>query len=298
MSGRIALAVLVILAVSTRVDAQNAAAMSQLRRFEQQNQQQNQQQDQQQNQQNQQNQQQQQQQQQGQSVNVTGTIEQLSANSMTVVDSKNQTWQVQSTNETKMQLTGTADADFLKKDLVVEFTADLDAQGKGTSDVDKLSIVTASRDKIGVFASGKPVPKAKGIQPGAHSVVGHVKSFRDDVLIVHAGAFTVQVTLTDDPKIKVDMANLSYAAEGDKVTIRGLTFPKQLTMAQRMRQNQPNAQEQQSSGPKVVQAQDVKVELSETLTGGKKRATAKAATSSKSKTTSKAKQEDDSSDEK
>jgi hypothetical protein len=295
MFERIVLSVLAIFAIATQAEAQNPAAMSLLRKQELQQQQQQQQ---------HQNQQQfNQQQMQPQSVTVTGTLQQISNNLLVVEDDKQQIWQIHDTKDTKVQLTGTAELDFLstlKKELPVEFEAKLDVQGKGDEEVKSLTVISLTHDKKpGVFSNQASNAKpSKSIQPGHNTVIGYVKTYRDNVLTVRAGTYTVQVTLADSAQIKINLANLSLAAEGDKITVRGLTTPTQNQMQpqrmpnQHQNQNQNQNQNQQNV-PKIVQAQDVKVEISETLTSGKKRASSKAAAKPKS-----SKKDDDSSDEK
>ncbi len=247
-------------------------------------------------------------------VNFTGTIERASRGYLQVAggDQQSPPWQVYLTPETTIHLTGTAESDFLKRGLTVEFQADLDAQGKGSGELGDLTLIGPRDKRLGVSeaASGgvqvaarkgasdgerkaakAPVhngSEGKGIEPGPHHVIGRVVSFnkKDNLLIVQAPRSPhIQVKLAESPKITVDMSNLAYAAEGDKVTVRGLEVPNRTAIQRPARMFQPpfaqnprGIQNQMAAqGSHIVQAQEVKVEKLEPLSGVRKKATPRTA---------------------
>ena len=249
---RIALMLLLILGVSMQAEAQVPAAMQMLQqqRLQQQRQQQ------------QQTQTQTQPQPNLQMVNISGTIESITSNGLHVLDGSQQSWQVHVTKETNIQVTGTATPDFLDKGRIVELNANLDEHGKSTDNVKELSIIAPTHDKPqGAVVSGAG-SKAKGLQAGMNHIIGRVKSYNANLLIIQAGHSTVHVELTDDPKITVDLADLSLADNDDKVTIKGTLPPSKIQPPQTQPANQPH---------QIVQAQEVKIVLSQPLTTGKKK---------------------------
>jgi type II secretory pathway pseudopilin PulG len=220
-------------------------------------------------------------------------------------DQPSQSWEVYLTRDTKVHVTGTAEADFLKPKLGVEFDAELDAQAKGTNDVGALRVITLSRDKpLGISGGGhlpaKPAAggaaksaergsvRSRTIEPGMHHVVGRVLSFHNNVLNVQAGR-KVQVNLADAAKIRVDVNDLSFAGEGDEVTGTGISVPNRSAISRTSRvlprpvQQNPQGIQNQAAveGSHIVQAQEIKIEISEPLSSGKKKAAGKSAAKEK-----------------
>jgi hypothetical protein len=180
-----------------------------------------------------------------QNITVTGTLETVKAGEFSVVaDAKggSKTWVVFTDPNTTYHATGTALADFLRPKLIVQFAADVDDSGAGKDKVGELTIVSPTPDHVsGVFpgegatanpAPAKPAGKGKGkaAAPAGPSgfdnstkakVVGKVTSYKENRLIVQAGKRKVEVDLTDEPLIHVDLAEGTFASAGDKVVVHG-----------------------------------------------------------------------------
>ena len=180
------------------------------------------------------------------SVTITGTLGTRSAVQFSMVaDAKGggKSWLVYTNANTTYHATGTALAEFLRPRLVVQFAADVDESGASKDKIGELTIVSPTPDGFGVFqgegAKANPAPppppkggKAKGkvAAPAAPSgfgnsgkakVVGKVISYKENRLIVAAGKRKIEVDLTEEPLIHVDVTEATFASNGDKVVVHG-----------------------------------------------------------------------------
>jgi len=100
-----------------------------------------------------------------------------------------------------------------------------------------------------------PKHAAKGVAAaapaGSYRIVGRLMVERGGKLKVHTPHGVVSLELTEQPTVSVDSADVTMAAKGDKISVRGLVMPTR-------------------TGP-MVQAKEVKIELAEPLAGGKKK---------------------------
>jgi hypothetical protein len=208
-----------------------------------------------------------------QDVTITGTLAIVKADEFSVVaDAKGggKTWAVFTDPNTTYHATGTALADFLHPRLIVQFAADLDESGFVQDKIGELTIVSATPDHVpGVFsgegatanpASAKAAVKAKG-KPAATEgptgfgksakakIVGKVASFKEGHLTVQAGKRKVEVDLTEEPLIHVDLTEGTYASAGDKVVVHG----------------------KEAKGQGMCEAQRVEITFSQPLTNPKKK---------------------------
>jgi hypothetical protein len=163
----------------------------------------------------------------------------------------------------KVQVTGTAKADYLRAGLLVEFQGEVDDRGALKDKVGELTVVAPSPDRhVGVFlpaadgegafggaAPAKPAKRTGGaIAAGTYRIVSR--------LAAAGGKFSVKIgrnvtELTDEPKIKVNLSDYTLASKGDKATIKGM----------------------KAAGQEVIKAEEVKIELAEPLAGGVKKKT-------------------------
>jgi RNase P/RNase MRP subunit p29 len=215
---------------------------------------------------------------------AAGTIEGLLPNGIQINSNANQRWVIMIPRQAKIEVTGTATADFLRPGLYVRFTAEVDKHGTVKEKVAQLSIFTPSRETPpGLFSPeaggagvggggfegfgpgpgggvGKPpvgIGKPLGKIPGkaapaatakAYTVAGQVTAARNNKLTVNAGTASVKFEVTDDATIDVKMADYSLARKGDKVSVQG-----------RMMKGRPG----------MGEATSVKIELVSPLSGGK-----------------------------
>ena len=209
-----------------------------------------------------------------QPVDLQGVLENMGSSGLTMVDN-NQTWRVFVPQNAKVQVTGTAEVDFLRSGLGVEFEATVDDRGTIQERVGELTIVTLSRKKpMGVFpanavgdaqdgfgvgveadlgnANKKPHKRAKvgKTVAGTYRIVGRLAVGRGGKLSVHAGRGMFQIELAEQPTISVDVAHCNIARKGDKISVQGISMPAR---------------------PGLAQAQVVNIVLSEPLTGIKKK---------------------------
>lgn len=199
--------------------------------------------------------------QQPQPVEISGTVEGVASGGLAVAGENEQSWQVVIPRNANVHVVGEATVEFLHAGLFVEFEAELNERGVIQGKIAELKIVSPSADRpAGVFPAGgdgfggqegAPPKGAKRGAPaaGKHRVLGRLAAARGGKYSVSARG-TMPFELAEDAKIAVDVSDWSVAAKGDKITVKGMMMPGRQGFAQ---------------------AQEVKIELSEPLTGGKKK---------------------------
>jgi hypothetical protein len=188
------------------------------------------------------------------------------------VDANGKTWTVVTVPNTTCRATGTALPEFLRPKLVVQFAADVDESGASKDKVGELTIVSPSPDRaFGVFEGQggsansvpPPPPKGAGKQKGKAApaaaggfdnskkakVVGKVVSFKENHMVVGAGKRHVEIDLTEEPLIHVDLSDGSLASTGDQVVVKG----------------------KEIQGKQVCEAQSVQITFAQPLSNPKKR---------------------------
>jgi hypothetical protein len=246
-------------------------------------------------------------------VDFQGMIQAVAPAFLLISDNDGRPWKVGPAPGIKVHARGTATPEFLRAGLTVEFEGEIDEHGMLAKRVGQLSVVVVTRDEAGLFppsadkpdkdkpgekgdggaAAGKekepepqpavqPEPPLKAGKPtkrsataknapttiaaGKYRIVGWLTSSRNGKLSVHAGARdTVPLELADDAKISVDLADWTVAHKGDRVSVRGFAMP--------LMPGRPGVAPNQ---PRLAQAQEVKIDLTEPLTGVKKKGTGKA----------------------
>ncbi len=222
----------------------------------------------------------------GRSTSQKGTVEKIVTGGIVMSSKDGRTFNVVVTPTTKMHLTGSATADFLKAGVAVEFTAEVDTKHTVKEKLVSLTVVTltaerpaglfsegskgagpAEQDNFGFVAGGgggaDPAPADKGATkvekhraaaaiplPGTYVVRGTVKSCKAGKLVVNFDHRIVKADLDDDVQIAVDMADISQARKGDAITVRGRGFRQ---------------------GQGLVQAESVTIQAAEPLSGGTKK---------------------------
>jgi hypothetical protein len=225
-----------------------------------------------------------------QPTEIDGVIQGVVGGRLIVLDKNSQSWQVVVPQGTKVQVTGGATPDYLKKGLVVEFKAEIDDKRTVKDKVDELKVVTLSAgEKPGLFS---PESKADdqggfgaatdaagtGKKPAKHAATaGKTKtgafvagSYRivGRLIVGHGGKYSVATPrgkfpfeLSDKVAISVDFADYTVAGKGDKISGKVLKIPSR----------SPSPQPQAVT---AAMATELKIELAEPLVGGKAKGTA------------------------
>jgi len=173
-----------------------------------------------------------------------GTVQAVKFGAIQMLTNTNQTWIVFVDQKSKISVTGTAEADFLRPGLFVQFSVELDKRGKAQAPVSKLTIFTPTEQaQIGIWPVGSvpvpgaadnpfgagaanPQPRSKGPVAGEYAVHGRITSVRKDKYTVYAGRGAVQIELADIPQINVDFADYSVVQKGDAITVSRGQFPQ------------------------------------------------------------------------
>jgi hypothetical protein len=188
----------------------------------------------------------------------TGTIEAVAPGGMQVT-AAGAVWQVKFDKNCKVEVTGTADPNFLRPGLLIRFTTEVDNKGKVTAPLNELEIV--SPQNAMVFAKARATAaaaKAKGEEgetpPEATGMVGRITAIKNNDLTIEIGSGSIRATLGPNPAIKVNANDYSLAQQGDKVDVKGWYIQ-----------------------PPDAMAQDVKITLTSPLGGTTKKAAPKPA---------------------
>jgi hypothetical protein len=163
----------------------------------------------------------------------TATITAVGSQGLEVTDATGKTWKLAPERNCVIEVTGTADSDFLKPDMLVRFTAQFDKKGKATSPVNELEIISpqAAMGSIKQEVNGK---KEAG-ESVSGAIIGHIKSIKNNQLTVQNTNGTFTAELGPNPSIKVNLSDFHLAQPGDKVDATGEYSPQGLAGAKEMR---------------------------------------------------------------
>jgi hypothetical protein len=217
-----------------------------------------------------------------QPVEISGTIRAVARGGIAVGTSDNKMWKVAIVTATKIQVgtkvevTGAATVDSLQSGFFVEFTAEVDNRGTIQEKVDALTVITPTREKLpGVYSdadggfggnvggngiddspksgkktgrttgksgrtSGKAASRAQMV--GKCRIIGQLVVGRGGALSVRTGRTTLSFQLAEQPKIKVELADIRFAQVGQDVSVRGFASSRQ---------------------PGMIQASEIKIKLPE-----------------------------------
>jgi len=231
-----------------------------------------------------------------QSIRTVGTLVSANQNQIQLATNTNQTIYVMMGPDTEVSVTGTAEQDYLKAGVCVEFVAEVDKSHTVKEKIIKLQVISLSADRpagllppdfasvdkkadpgigdtapakgskkketdvFGDSSGRKPARTQSGAPqlPGTFTVRGTIKMCKDGKITVSAGRGpTVKAELDNDAKIDVDLADIRVAQRDDKITVNGLTS---------------------QARPNMVMAKSVKIDLANPLTGAKKHSTRSAKT--------------------
>lgn len=198
-----------------------------------------------------------------------GTVQAVIPGRIQIQTLTDQTWVVFVDPTTKVHVTGTAEADFLRRGMFIKFSAQVDKRGNVQSPIAELTIFTPSEENpVGIWPAGvgpavgpggnnfgagmgPAPPNTKGPETGFYTVGGQITSERKGKLTVNAGRGVVLIELSKKPTIGVDFADYSVARQGDKISVtRGKMF---------------------RGRPGLAQAQELTVVMAQPLTGPRKK---------------------------
>ena len=158
------------------------------------------------------------------------------------VNANGMSWKVKPDKNCKIEVTGTADPDFLKPGLWVKFNADIDKKTKATAPVNELEIVdqrTAmvnEKSRGGLTGTDAGAKKGKGAATGVAAnsgpILGKITAYKNNELTLETGSGTVKADLGPNPSIKVNVSDFSWAQPGDTVEVKGWYMQPGAAMAQ------------------------------------------------------------------
>jgi hypothetical protein len=170
-----------------------------------------------------------------------------------------QPWLVKIEQKAKVSVKGTATADALAPGQFVKFKGEFDKKGKASETIKELEIFTPNeKEPLGATPSGNafetPVPGKKGVPsaPAPYEIAGRITGIKKGAITVACPGMTVHADVAPDAAITVDIADPTVASPGDKIEVKGWYVKGQ-----------------EGRG----YASEVQVQLSNQLTGAKKKVT-------------------------
>ena len=157
------------------------------------------------------------------SAEESGSIEAIASVGVQIKNAKSETWNLAVSPDSTVSVTGTAAPEYLKAGLTVKFTAEIDGTGAMQGEIEELEIFTpAGKNSLGLFATGggddaKPVKK---LEAGTYDIKAKIASYKEGVLTVVAGGKKISGKVAAEPKIAVNLSDLSVAQVGDSVTAK------------------------------------------------------------------------------
>lgn len=129
-----------------------------------------------------------------------------------------------------------ADVDWLKRGMLVRFTGQFDKRGQAVSPIGELTVFTPRPEyQVGVFADsgfggGNDLFAEKKVETkepdsAPYMVAGTLSAMKGNKITVAAGGVSVKVELAENVRVSVDVNDLRFAREGDKVMIEGWFYP-------------------------------------------------------------------------
>ena len=193
-------------------------------------------------------------------VSIEGVVRSCSHDQLHVRDKQGHSWTVMLQPNTRVQVRGKVDAEFLKSRRTVQFTAELDEEDHGRGTVGWLADRHSAGRRVGrvdrraaapaasragakpaaksapggaKHAAGKPdlnfAAKVAAVDPSAppslpkKKVVGNIVSYADNQLTVRAGERIITVETSKKPAVNLSVNDPKYIKIGSKVTVHGKT---------------------------------------------------------------------------
>lgn len=157
----------------------------------------------------------------------------------------------------RVQCTGTADQGYLKPGVMVRFETELDKKWQAKAPLEELTVVTPSDTAMPGIHTDAPAGDGQGRGKrqtnDLYVVVGTIKAYKDNQLIISADGKTVKADVMKDAKVGVEVDDYTLAAAGDEITAK-------------VRQMQPPA----GQVPGQVFAEVVTITLSKPLSSNSK----------------------------
>jgi hypothetical protein len=135
-------------------------------------------------------------------------------------------WYLKFDKGATVKVMGTATADFLSPGIFVRFKAELDRRGKASAPITELDIFTPdAKNPVGAVTEGgafaEAPKKGPAATPTAYTVAGRISSMHKGNMTVACGNMTVKADVAPEATIKIDVADPSWAAAGDKIEVKG-----------------------------------------------------------------------------
>jgi hypothetical protein len=170
-------------------------------------------------------------------LRTSGIIKGLAPGGLVMQTESGETWKVALPRQPKdIQYNASADLDFLRPGLPVQFTAMINNRGQVVSQIAAITVFTPREAAdLGIVPEGIAGPnpadalfsdakeeKKPAKEPTERScyVGGQIVSLKGKNMLVAAGGMQLKCPLADNVQVKLAIADLSYVQPGDKVEVQ------------------------------------------------------------------------------
>lgn len=210
-------------------------------------------------------------------ADFSGVLFQMNGNMMYLTDDKEAPIAiVRLSPQAKTSMNGTADRDFLTKNINVQFSAMVSPKDKKVQgEIKELQVCEITNEfPPGLTPEGGPDAvlafQQNPDQPVKCLVRGTIRNGKDGDIQVAAGKDLVTATVAENAKITVAIANIGFARKGDKVKI--VSGQEVVQQQPRQQQGQGGGQQQQQAAlPKQIMADRIEITAATPLTDPKKK---------------------------
>jgi hypothetical protein len=166
----------------------------------------------------------------------TGTLEGVQGGFIKIRDSKNDSWVLETSEGTKITVTGEADRDFLHSPaLHVQFTGQIDKKGVLQKAIEAIEIFSAEgKSSLGLFvpAEGDAPPKpVRSAASGTFLIRGRLVSYKNGQVVVSAGSRKITGNVSDEAEVKLNVDDPGLGQAGDAVKVKAWYYDKSRPVA-------------------------------------------------------------------
>ena len=174
-------------------------------------------------------------------IKTAGKVKNFGRGVLLLENEKNDEVYVAAERGGNFSFVGNADASWLRPGMIVKFTSRFKTNGQAESPVGQLAVVTLDKDtklgakakvrlgRKGLFSTEPTEQKArrKKKRPVGPTldVVGRITKIRAGKIQIATGRVVVQIQLTQDARINVDVADPRWIQLGDAVSVEGWHLP-------------------------------------------------------------------------
>jgi len=134
----------------------------------------------------------------------------------------------------RIEVTGLAEPEFLRPGMLLRFTAEVGKNGKTTTPLNSLELVTP-KTAVEEAMKANNAKKGDNPEPTAEMILAKISSVKNKVVTMQTTAGdTIVAELGENPSIAVKIDDYTLASPGDKVEVNGTIAPQGYAVASKI----------------------------------------------------------------